>query len=180
MALVALLAVGVPWDLPSARGAPASQLIFGLSAEPVNLDPHLNVGAAAQTVKMQLYTGLFRFDPRGNMERDLVASYEQPTPTTHVFHLRPDVKFSDGSRLTAADVVFTLERIADPKVGAYLRTELAGIQTVDAVDAHTVKVTLRAPDAVFITLLAMPQAAVVSKAFTVACSGSGSAAWSSR
>jgi len=117
---------------------------------------------------LQIYTGLFRFDARGNVQPDLVTSYEQPTPTTYVFHLRPNVKFSDGSPLTASDVVFSFERIADAKVGAYLKKRLARIQSIEAADPRTVKVTLSAPDAVFVTLLALPQAAVVSKAFTLA------------
>ena len=168
VALVALLGAGSTWNLSPAPGAPASRLIFGLSAEPVNLDPNLSVGAAAQTVKMQLYSELFRFDAKGAVQPDLVASYEQPTPTTYVFHLRPNLKFSDGSPLTATDVAFTFERIADAKVGAYLRTLLAAVQSADVVDPQTVKVTLSAPDAVFVTLLALPQAAIVSKAFTLA------------
>jgi len=168
IALAALVGAGATWNLSPAPGAPASRLIFGLSSEPVNLDPHLNVGAAAQTVKMQLYTGLFRFNFKGDVQKDLVASYEQPTPTTYVFHLRPNLKFSDGSPLTATDVAWSFERIADAKVGAYLRKQLAGVQSVDVVDPRTVKVTLSQPDAVFVTLLAMPQAAIVSKAFTLA------------
>ena len=168
VALTALLGAGATWDLLPAPGAPEPPLIFGLSAEPVNLDPNLSVGAAAQTVKMQLYSGLFRFGTGGTVQNDLVASYEQPTPTTYVFHLRRNLKFSDGSPLTATDVAFTFERIADAKVGAYLRTLLGGVQSVDVVDPQTVKVTLSAPDAVFTTLLALPQAAIVSKAFALA------------
>ncbi|HLJ58207.1 MAG TPA: ABC transporter substrate-binding protein [bacterium] len=164
----ALFGTGMPWGPTPAPGAAPASLTFGLSAEPPNLDPHNSAGAAAQTVKMQIYRGLFKLDSRGRIQKDLVASYDQPTPTTYVFHLRPNLKFSDGSPLTAADVVFSFERIADPKVGAYLQKRLAGVESVEALDPQTVKVTLHAPDAVFITLLGLPQAAVVSKTFTLA------------
>ena len=38
--------------------APSTTITFGLSSEPPNLDPALNSGTAAQTVKIQLYRGL--------------------------------------------------------------------------------------------------------------------------
>ncbi len=151
-----------------AAAAPGATLTFGLSSEPPNLDPQLNTGTAAQTVKLQLYRGLFAYTATGGVEGDLVETYEQPLPTTYVFHLRPNLAFSDGSPLTPADVVFTFERIADPKLGAYLNKRLAGIESVTAVDLRTVKIVLRAPDAVFLNLLAHPTSAIVSKAYTQA------------
>jgi peptide/nickel transport system substrate-binding protein len=167
-AAAAGLAVLLAGAFGPAAGAPAAALTFGLSSEPPNLDPHLNSGTAAQTVKLQVYRSLFRYTAAGAVEKDLVASYEQPAPTTYIFHLRPGLTFSDGSPLTSADVVFSLERIADPKVGAYLRKRLSHIESATAVDPQTVRVVLRSPDAVFLHLLAMPLAAIVSKAFTVA------------
>jgi glutathione transport system substrate-binding protein len=174
LAGAAAAVVAAVWTVggaPPAPGAPAPPFIFGLSSEPPNLDPHVSNGAAAQTVKMQIYRGLFKLDERGRVVKDLVASYDQPNPTTYVFHLRPNLRFSDGSPLTSADVVFSLQRIADPKTGAYLKKRFGDIASVDAVDPQTVKVVLHSPDAVFITLLALPQAAVVSKAFTTAHNG---------
>lgn len=162
--VAAMMAAGAVGVSPAA--APAT-IVFGLSSEPPNLDPALNTGTAAATVKLQLYRGLFRFGPTGVLEKDLVASYEHPTPVTYVFHLQPGLRFSDGSTLTAADVVFTFERIADPKIGAYLAKRLAIVQSVSAPDRQTVRVVLRAPDAAFLQLLALPYSAIVSKAFAL-------------
>ncbi|HTD47355.1 MAG TPA: ABC transporter substrate-binding protein [bacterium] len=164
--LVALPMIGL--GVAGSHAAPPASIIFGLSSEPPNLDPALQSGTAAQTVKIQLYRGLFAYNAEGAVEKDLVGSYEQPAPTSYVFSLRPNSKFSDGSPLTSADVVFTFERIADPRVGAYLAKRMSAVESVTAVDLHTVKITLNAPDATFLQMLAAPTAAVVSKRFTLA------------
>ena len=41
-----------------------------------------------------------------------------PDHKTYTFYLRPNLKFSDGSPLTAADVVYSYQRIADPKTAS--------------------------------------------------------------
>jgi len=149
-------------------GPPAAPLVFGLSAEPPNLDPQAYTGTAATTVDLQLYRGLLGYDARGRIADELAQSHAQTGPTTYTFTLRPGLTFSDGSALTPDDVVFSFQRIADPTVGAYLAKSLSIVQAVTAVDAHTVRVVLKAPDAAFLSLLALPQAAVVSKQFTLA------------
>ena len=148
--------------------APAATITFGLSSEPPNLDPALNSGTAAQTVKIQLYRGLYRYTAEGAVEPDLAASSEQPSPTTYVVHLRPNLKFGDGSPLTSADVAYTFARLADPKVGAYLAKRLSIVESVTASAPDTVRIVLRTPDATFLQLLAAPTAAIVSKQFTLA------------
>ena len=165
---ICLAALATGGAVERSPGAAPGVLTFGLSSEPPNLDPALNTGTAAQTVKLQIYRGLFQFGPAGALEKDLVASYEQPAPATYVFHLRPNLTFSDGSPLTASDVVFTFERIADPKIGAYLQKRLAVVQAVTAPDPQTVRVVLHTPDAAFLQLLALSYSAIVSKTFTLA------------
>ncbi len=154
--------------IAGSSAAPPPMITFGLSSEPPNLDPALNSGTAARTVKIQLYRGLVKYDAEGTVVPDLGASSEQPSPTTYVFHLRPNLKFSDGSPLTSTDVVFTFARIADSKVGAYLQKRVSVLESVTAVDPQTVKMVLRAPDATSLQLLAAPEAAIVSKQFTLA------------
>ncbi len=169
LSLVMVGGVGVAYGL--APSSSSTTLVFGLSSEPPNLDPAINNGTAARTVKLQIYRGLFTFSGDGKAEKELVASYDHPNPITFVFHLRPNLKFSDGSPLTADDVVFTLERIADPKVGAYIKKRLSIIQSAQALDPTTVKVTLAEPNAAFLDILAIPEAVVVSKRFTLAHDG---------
>jgi len=64
----------------------------------------------------------------------------------YTFHLREDVKFSDGTPLTAEDVKFTFDKVMDPKVDApYLRNYFVDITGCEAVDALTVRFTCNKP-----------------------------------
>ncbi len=57
----------------------------------------------------------------------LAEAWEQPSPTTYIFKLRKNAAFSNGRPLTAADVVGSIKRLTDPKLGSY-----AGRQIGDA------------------------------------------------
>jgi peptide/nickel transport system substrate-binding protein len=61
------------------------------------------------------------------------------------FFLRQGVKFHHGRELTAQDVVFTFERILDPKTGSPGRTAMGPIEKVEAVDPFTVRFRLSSP-----------------------------------
>ena len=67
-----------------------------------------------------------------------------------VFKLRPGVKYHDGEPLEAADVKFTLERLSAPDATAPGKSLYTSIKSVDVVDATTVSVTLKNPDAYFL------------------------------
>lgn len=77
------------------------------------------------------------------------------------FHLREDVRFHDDTSLDAAAVVFSFERVLDPKHpafladGAYWRTLLQDVSSVRAVDAHTVEIATRRPYAPLLGELAL-------------------------
>lgn len=149
--------------------APAEEaggtLVFGLSTDPPNLDPQINKGTAARTVKLQAYRGLVSYHKDGEISYELAESYEQEDDTTYLFHLRENANWHNGDPVTAADVKFSFERILDPAVGATMRTQLSIIDAVEAVDDKTVRITLKEPTASFIDLLAMPESAIVSKKF---------------
>ena len=76
------------------------------------------------------------------------------------FHLR-DAQFSNGDPVTADDVDFSIERFADPKINVNYATLGSAIEKVDAVDDHTVKITLNDVDGAFLDNIAMFAAAIV-------------------
>ena len=63
--------------------------------------------------------------------------------------------------MTADDVVFSIERFADPKININYATLGSAIEKVDAVDDHTVKITLNDVDGAFLDNIAMFAAAIV-------------------
>src|SRR5262245_64132360 len=102
------------------------------------------------------------------LEGDLAESWTQPSETTYVFKLRRGVRWHpkppvNGRELTAADVVYTIDRFLTTKGHANAHM-LTAVDKVEAVDKHTVKFTLKEPYAWFLDTLASPMvAAIVAK-----------------
>jgi len=93
---------------------------------------------------------------------DLAESWTQPDEKTYVFKLRKGVRWHkkppvDGRELTAEDVKYTFDRFSTIKgnANAHMMATLAGTEVVDK---HTVKFTLKEPDAFFLDFLANPMA----------------------
>jgi peptide/nickel transport system substrate-binding protein len=83
----------------------------------------------------------------------LATSWENPDPLTWVFHLRANVRFHGGRTLEAADVVYSLDRLAhDETLG--MRNYIESISEVVAVDRLTVRVRTSRPTQVLLNRLA--------------------------
>lgn len=126
-------------------------ITLGMVLEPPNLDP--TGGAAAATdevVYANVFEGLTRFGPNGTVEPALAERWDvQDDGRTYVFHLHDGVNFHDGAAFDASDVVFTLDRARAPDSTNAQKVLFQGIETVEAVDPLTVRVTLSAPDGNF-------------------------------
>lgn len=156
VALMSLLSPGM---------AQSDTITMALSSEPANLDPHINGGTSARTVRLLVYRGLFNYDESGVASPQLVDTYEvSEDGLTYTFNLRPAV-FHNGDAVTAEDVKFSLERILNPDTGATFRNLFSVVESVDVVDADTVNVTLTTVTAPFIDYLALPESAIVSQAW---------------
>ncbi|WP_033289803.1 ABC transporter substrate-binding protein [Amycolatopsis jejuensis] len=92
---------------------------------------------------------LVTVDSETKLQPQLAASWEQPDDHHFVYHLRTDVKFADGSPMTADDVVFSLQRHRDPKVASQIATFFENVAKIEATGADQVTVTLSQPDELF-------------------------------
>jgi len=137
-------------------------LRYGTVTEVTNIDPHVYGGSAWKVLIGVLYSPLVTFDTTGEIVPALAERWEQPDAATIIFHLRPGVTFHDGSPLTVDDVVFSLNRIRDEVTGATLRSYLVDVE-ITKVDDTTVAVKKATPDASLLSVLALPEAAIVSK-----------------
>src|SRR5439155_295230 len=124
-------------------------------------DPRLANDTTARRVIEQVYDGLIELDPQLRPQPALAESWTQMSPTVWVFKLRKNVRFHDGTSLTAADVVFTYTTILDPALRAPLRGLYTPISRVEATDDETVRFTLTAP---YAPLLKYADMGIVSKA----------------
>ncbi|MDQ4214975.1 ABC transporter substrate-binding protein [Microbacterium sp. ASV81] len=122
LAAAALLLAGcVPGtgSAPKADSSAASTkdtLVWAQTVDPRNLDPQNAVQTSADRVNRNIYDRLFTRDASMKIVPQLVKDYKQVDDTTWNFTLRQDVKFQDGSKLTAKDAVFTIHRLKDPSL----------------------------------------------------------------
>jgi len=155
------------------HGAPAPKckvqggtLRYGLVRDPTTFDPHINDGVTSSSIQGNVYDGLVEFGPDGEVAPALAESWMQPTPSTYVFRLRHNVTFHDGTPFTAADVLYTFQRIQDPKTAATRQLDLkTSVRAIKAVDPYTVEIDLTQPTATFLQMLAAREMYIVSKAW---------------
>ncbi|MFK4812305.1 ABC transporter substrate-binding protein [Devosia sp. ZW T5_3] len=131
----------------------AQTVVVGTDVDAGTLDPRLTRDTTASRTADLIYSGLVHITPALEPVPDLAESWENPDPQTFIFKLRPDLKFSDGSPLTADDVVFTYTTLIDPDFNAPARALYTPITAVEAVDPLTVKFTLSAPYAPLLSYL---------------------------
>jgi peptide/nickel transport system substrate-binding protein len=114
------------------------------------LDPIKSIAASDIVIFGQLYSRLTRMSSEGELEPGLAESWEESEDgLTYTFHLR-EAQFSDGSPITAEDVVFSYLRMRDQEDSAY-SASFQIIADVVALDEQTVEFTLSAPTAPFLS-----------------------------
>ncbi len=131
--------------LSGARAAEPGVLNFGLSSYPPNLQPWSQAGTAAGTVKLLIHRGLLSYDTKGAYAPELAESWGNENPTTWVFKLRAGALFSNGAKVTSADVKWCVEQVTGEKSTAYLRNEMQVIDKVETPDELTVRLVTKAP-----------------------------------
>lgn len=139
-------AVGTALLGASAMPAFAADLKVGLASDITSLDPHFASIAPNIAMSHHIFEALVAVNPDGKLVPCLATDWSATSPTTWVFHLRKDVTFSDGKPLTAADVVYSLERPATivNSPGPFT-SATKHIVKMEAVDDHTVKLTTSEP-----------------------------------
>ncbi len=160
---------------------PADNILrIPLVSDPTTFDPARVEDGTTIDVLQQAFEGLVQWTPQNTLAPALAEKWDiSPDRRTYTFHLRPSVKFQDGSPVTAQDVYFSLRRALDPAlkstvalsylgdiVGAKAlnagkTTQLAGVKVVDP---QTVAITITTPKSYWIYTLTYPTGYVVSKA----------------
>lgn len=112
------------------------------------LDPGDRQGVVEEEIMSAVMGGLVRLKP-GNewtWEKDLAVSIEQADPTHIKFQLKPGIPWTNGfGEVTAEDVKFSYERIADPARKAEYRTDWDSLDHVEVTDAHSGVIVMKRP-----------------------------------
>lgn len=135
---------------PDPSAPPPGTLVVAFESDPQNLDPRFGIDAASSRIADLVHAGLTRADARGERVGDLATSWRIPDPTTVEFVLRADARFSNGARVTAADVVATYEALRDPAFGSARAAAFRSLARLDAPAPDRVVMRLTRPDPPFL------------------------------
>ncbi len=131
-----------------ARPVDGDWLVLQMAAEPATLNPIVSTDASASEINDYIYESLLKRDEKTmKLEPVLAESWDiADDHLTYTFHLKKGIKWADGHPFTAKDVLFSYERIMDPKVdAAHLRNYYRDIEKVEALDDYTVRYRYRIP-----------------------------------
>ncbi|MEM6431440.1 MAG: ABC transporter substrate-binding protein, partial [Deinococcota bacterium] len=123
----------------------AQTITVAQGADAVTLDPHGTNDQPSARVMRQIYDTLVVQNEDLTLTPGLAASWEQVEPTVWDFTLREGVTFHNGEPLEAADVAFTFNRMLDPETAAPSSFLLGFVESVEAIDDMTVRVTTEFP-----------------------------------
>lgn len=154
---------------PPATG-PLDSITWNLGGgEPTSLDYSYTWDTGpGNMVLANLCDNLMRQNPDSSYSPAVASAVTTPDDTTYVYDLREGVTFSDGTPVTADDVVFSLQRQLNPDVGSYWGVWFENVASVSATGPMQVTVKLTAPDVLFGQMMATPAGAVVQKAYVEA------------
>ncbi|MDQ3732256.1 MAG: peptide ABC transporter substrate-binding protein [Pseudomonadota bacterium] len=155
--------------VPETTAAGETVLRKGNGAEPQTLDPHRAQGIPEANILRDLYEGLVSEAPDGRLVAGVARRWKiSDGGRAYTFYLRENARWSNGVPLTAGDFAYSLRRCVDPATGSSYAAILLPIKNanaiingrrppqtlgVEALDPHTLKISLKAPTPYFLGLL---------------------------
>ncbi len=124
----------------------AKAVSLGLTAPPASLDFTTVSGAAIpQALMGNVYEGLVRIQQDGTIVPWLAQSWTVSTDgKEYIFRLRDGVTFSNGDAFTAETAKFSIDAVKSDAWTNGLKKQMAKVESTEAIDHHTLKVTLKA------------------------------------
>ena len=161
-----------------------NELNYALNSSPLTADPTLTYDVNTSVFNAFYCATLYDYNSDKKLVPGLAESYEvSEDGLTYTFHLRKDLKWSDGRQLTANDFVYGFKRLADPNVGSnsiYFITDCCKLKNifdiqdgektlselgVSAPDNNTFIVELEEPCSYFLDLITLKNFAPCNEDF---------------
>ncbi len=139
---VALLGAGL------ATTVSAQTMRWASQGDAQTMDPVSQNEGLTNSINQMVYERLTRRDRNLNIVPSLATEWQQTSPTTWRFKLRPNVKFHDGSPFSADDVVFSVMRAREPT--SQIANYASALGTPKKIDDLTVEFQLAAPNPIFL------------------------------
>ncbi|CAB3748777.1 Periplasmic oligopeptide-binding protein [Paraburkholderia humisilvae] len=129
--------------------AAQQELTRDAQVEVESLDPAHIETVMGNTIGCDLFEGLTRVDAAGNVVPGVAQSWTRDAPDRWVFKLRHDARWSNGQPVTAADFIYSWQRLADPKTGSKYTILVEFVKNAKAIvagKAAPATLGVRAPD----------------------------------
>ncbi|WLI78594.1 ABC transporter substrate-binding protein [Kosakonia sp. H02] len=160
--------------------ADKQELVRNNGSEPASLDPHKVESDVEFNIISDIFDGLVAVRKDGSIEPRLAEKWENKDNTVWTFHLRPGITWSDGTAITAKDIVWSWQRLVDPKTASPYASYPGNMNVVNATDIaqgkmavdqlgvkaindSTLEITLTQPTASFLPMLAHPSLVPIDK-----------------
>src|SRR3990172_2826360 len=128
-------------------------IVIALGGDPETLNPGITTGYAVGAITTNVFSGLIRLGPRGEVLPQLATAWQvAPDGKTYTFTLRRGVRWHDGRAFSAADVKFSLEEMAGKFHGRF-RIAYANVESVTTPHANTVVIKMKNPFSPFLPIL---------------------------
>lgn len=159
-----LWAAGEPEPVLRSPASPKHGGVLRVGAEPVrSLDPHFAVSDSEILVLQQVYEHLTFLDAQNRPRPELAVSWDSPDCREWTFTIRSNSVFSSGKPVTAADVVFSFNRLRHPQEGSPAVNLFRNIEQVRALDESRISFELSAPNPEFPSYVGDYRACIIPK-----------------
>jgi len=124
----------------------SSTLHLATSTNPARLNPILATDSSSSEITGFLFNGLVKYDKDlSTIIGDLAEEFYFEDDKTLIFKLHKNVKWHDGEKFSAKDVVFTYSVLVSPKISSPYSASFRFVRSVEALDDFTVKVRYKEP-----------------------------------
>jgi len=127
----------------------AKTLKLAMDADPVSLDPHVQLSGGMLQYSHMVFDPLVRWNKSGGFDARLATKWERINDLTMRFHLLKGVKFHSGNSFTAKDVKWTVERL---KKSPDFKGLFEPFEGVKVVDDYTVDIVTKKPYALLLNM----------------------------
>ena len=162
-------------------------IYYNIDNEPVTLDPQIANDAGARLVILNIFEGLVRLDKNNDPAPGAAMSWDISTDKMmYTFTLRNNLKWNDGSELTAEDFVYGIKRSLSPETASPTASTLFAIKNAEkfnngeasedalgifSIGNNKLMIQLEYPDSDFLSVLATPPAMPCSEKFFKSSTG---------
>jgi len=123
----------------------ANEFYRSISSSPNRVNPLLATDSASGEISGWIFNGLVKFNKNAKIVGDLAKEWSFEDNKTLIFNLREDVKWHDGAKFSAKDVLFTYNLLNSKKITTPYSSDFKEVKKVTLIDDYTIKIEYKKP-----------------------------------